>query len=81
MKDGDDGEAQDQAGCAAEHQAQDAAVHLHGLASLPRVEEGMTGNAPGGEQDRGVCGNHPSPKGFLVTRADNGRRHFAVSHA
>lgn len=46
-EDGDDGEGQeDHAGRAANHQAQDAAMHLHGLASLSCVEEGMTGDAP-----------------------------------
>lgn len=48
-KHGDDGEGQeDHTGRAPDQQAQDAAVHLHGLAALPRVEEGMTGDTPGG---------------------------------
>ena len=46
-EDGDDGEGQeDHTGRAANHQAQDAAMHLHGLASFSRVEEGMTGDTP-----------------------------------
>lgn len=46
-KDGDDGEGQENyAGCASDHQTQDAAVHLHGLTALSRVEEGMTGDTP-----------------------------------
>ena len=48
VKDGDDGEGQeDHAGHASDQQAQDAAVHLQGLTSLPRVEEGVTRGAPG----------------------------------
>lgn len=46
--DGDDGEGQeDHSGCASDHEAQGAAVHLHGLAALTRVEEGMSRDAPG----------------------------------
>lgn len=56
-KDGDDGEGQeDRAGRASDQQAQDAAVHLHGLAALPGVEEGMTGDTPGGTGHRGSAG-------------------------
>lgn len=44
----DDGEGQeDQAGGASDDQAQDAAVHLHGLTALSRVEEGVIGDTPG----------------------------------
>lgn len=60
-KDGDDGEGQeDHSGRATDHQAQDAAMHLHGLASLSRVEEGMTGDTPEGTGHRGGCVWEPS---------------------
>lgn len=47
---GDDGEGQeDHTSCASDDQAQDAAVHLHGLTALSRVEEGVIGDTPGEE--------------------------------
>lgn len=62
-KDGDDGEGQeDRAGRASDQQAQDAAVHLHGLAALPSVEEGMTGHTPGGTGQRGSVGGTQAPR-------------------
>lgn len=46
--DGDDGEGhEDHSSCASNHQTQGAAVYLHGLTSLPRVEEGVSRDAPG----------------------------------
>lgn len=67
-KDGDDGEGQeDHSGRATDHQAQDAAMHLHGLASLSRVEEGMTGDTPEGTGHRSGCGSHPSLQHFPAT--------------
>lgn len=49
-KGGDDGEGQeDHTSCASDDQAQDAAVHLHGLTALSRVEEGVIGDTPGEE--------------------------------
>lgn len=48
-QDVDDGEGQEEhAGCASDHQAQEAAVHLHGLTAVPRVKEGLAGDAPRG---------------------------------
>lgn len=53
-KDGDDGVGQeDHTGRAPDDQAQHAAVHLHGLTALSRVEEGVIRDAPA-EQDTGV---------------------------
>lgn len=67
-EDGDDGEGQeDHTGRAANHQAQDAAMHLHGLASLSCVEEGMTGDAPEGTGHRGGCVWEPSKPPALST--------------
>lgn len=53
-KDGDDGVGQeDHTGRAPDDQAQHAAMHLHGLTALSRVEEGVIGDTPE-EQDTGV---------------------------
>lgn len=60
-KDGDDGEGQeDHAGRASNHQAQDAAMYLHGLTALSRVEESVTGDTPEGTEHRGTCGSRVS---------------------
>lgn len=70
-KDGDDGEGQeDHAGRASDHQAQDAAVHLHGLAALSRVEESMTGDTPEGTEHRGARGSRVSLRRIPATRAN-----------
>lgn len=60
-EDGEDAEGQeDHAGRAPDGQAQEAAVHLHGLAALSRVEEGVTRDTPG-ERTQGSCGNPEPP--------------------
>lgn len=56
---------EDQASDAANDQAQQAAVNLHGLTALPRVEKGMPRDAPG-EQDT-ESGNNLDLRCFLVT--------------
>lgn len=65
---GDDGEGQEEhTGSASDDQAQDAAVHLHGLAALSRVEEGMIGDTPGNRK-QGFMWESPEPPHRLATR-------------
>lgn len=57
----EDGEGQeDHTGGASDDQAQDAAVHLHGLTALSRVEEGMIGDTPG-NRTQGFMWKPPEP--------------------
>lgn len=59
---GDDGEGQEEhAGGASDDHAQNAAVHLHGLAALSRVEEGVIGHTPG-NRTQGFMWEPPEPR-------------------
>lgn len=66
---GDDGEGQEEhAGGASDDHAQDAAVHLHGLAALSRVEEGVIGHTPG-NRTQGFMWEPPEPPHRPATSA------------
>lgn len=46
-------------------------MHLHGLTALPRVEEGMTGDTPGGTEHGGVW-EPPEPQALASNKHQHG---------
>lgn len=83
--DGDDGKGQDDHSTGtSNHQTQGAAVHLHGLTSLPRVEEGVSRDAPGRTGHREVWqlpGPQGPPSNKHHPRCDSSNQHGAVTRA